>query len=915
MRPGAGPRKGFFRPMSSAFPFHEIGRLPGPDDNMAIATRRMAAGSQVRFEDATLTLDYTVLEGHRFAVRPVSAGQPLLSWGLPFGCALSNIAPGNYACNALMIEALEQRDLPFDLPKEPNFEERITTYRFDERDFRPGEQVPLHSEKRYFKGYRRSPSRGVGTRNYIVILGTTSRTGSYAKLLEERLKETPATYPNIDGIAALAHTEGSGDDPLNNREILLRTLAGLIVHPNVGALLAVDYGSEQITNQILLHYMEEHHYPLHEVLHQSLTLQRGFQAGLQQGEVIVKGWLEEVNSTPRTEESLQHLTIGLQCGGSDAFSGVSGNPLAASVAKEIIRYGGSANLGETDELIGAESYLLENVRDLDTAHEFLSWMKRFKEVMSWHGVNPEGNPSGGNRFRGLYNIILKSIGAARKRDPKVRLDYVVDYAEQMLKPGYYFMHTPGHDLESVCGQVAGGSNLIFFVTGNGSVTNFPFVPTIKFVTTTRRHKLLEREMDVNAGAYLDGASMDVLTEQTLELTVEVASERRSLGEKAGHTQISIWRNWRQTDDSRLEDLLAAPEPAGRPVSIRTGYEMDTDAHFEAFRSESGYTADQVGLIMPTSLCSSQIARMSAMRLNQNGPGLGDGLSRYAALVHTEGCAIDGRSTKELYYRTVLNYMAHPMVRYGLFLEHGCEKTHNDFFRWQLRQRGKDLGRYGWASVQLDGGIEKVLAKIENWFRSVLSGAEQPVQASVGLDCLRLGLLALEPLPTELARTFARLTRTVVGRGGIVVTPHWSALMSSDAYLDGTVNTRSIAPSLGYGQYAREPGFYVMEAPSRHVVETLTGLGATGVEVILAHAGREPLQSHPMIPTLQVTAEETQPLGATEDFDLILEGEPSPWPEQLLGLVLDVASRRYTPRLFAQGNVDFQITRGLIGISI
>lgn len=899
--------------MTNVFAFHKIARLAAPEDNVAIATCPLDAGTQVRFEGRNLTLDYTVLEGHRFAVRPVSRDQQLLSWGLPFGSAVTDIPPGSYLCNALMIEALGQREVDFETPREPNFEERIEPYRFEEESFRPGEQVPLYDEKQYFKGYRRSQSRGVGTRNYIVILGTTSRTGSYARLLEERLKEQVAAYPNIDGIAALAHTEGSGEDALNNREIVLRTLAGLFVHANVGALLAVDYGSEQISNQALRRYMEEHNYPFHEVPHRFLTLEQGFQAGIAQGEAIVKGWLDRVNLTPRTEQSLEHLNIGLQCGGSDAFSGISGNPLAASVAKEIIRCGGSANLGETDELIGGESYLLKNVRDIETARQFLNWIERFKEVLSWHGVNPEGNPSGGNRFRGLYNILLKSIGAARKRDPDVRLDYVVDYAERMLRPGYYFMNTPGNDLESVCGQVAGGSNLIFFITGNGSITNFPFVPTLKFVTTTQRYELLRREMDVNAGAYVDGVSMSDLTRQTLELAVGTASGSRSLGERAGHTQISIWRNWRQSDASRLDDLLAATEPDGQPVLLRAEGATHSNSRFDAFRSHAGYTTDQIGLVLPTSLCASQIARMSAMRLNEKGPGLEHGLSRYAALVHTEGCGIDGRSSRELYYRTVINYMAHPMVKYGLFLEHGCEKTHNDFFRQQVAQRGKDPNRYGWASVQLDGGIEKVLTRIENWFRSALASDEESVRASVGLDCLRLGLVAFQPLPTEVAMSFARLTATVVGSGGIVVVPHSSPLMSSHAYLEGTVNARSVLPSLAYGQSPREAGFHIMETPSRHAVETLTGLGATGVEIILAYVGSEPVQSHPMIPTLQVTAKAAG--GAPEDFDLVLSGAPSRGAEELLGRVLEVASGRYTPKLFGYGNVDFQITRGLLGISV
>ena len=188
-----------------------------------------------------------------------------------------------------------------------------------------------------------------------------------------------------------------------------------------------------------------------------------------------------------------------------------------------------------------------------------------------------GIPSGGNKFRGLYNIVLKSIGAARKRDPDVRLDHAIDYAEPMREPGYYFMDSPGNDLESIAGQVAAGSNMIFFVTGNGSITNFPFVPTIKIVTTSQRFRLLAEDMDVDAGAYQEGISMEELAAGLFARTREVASGKRSRGEQAGHSQVSIWRNWPQRDKSNLETLLAAPVPSGEahPIAAETapGYPL------------------------------------------------------------------------------------------------------------------------------------------------------------------------------------------------------------------------------------------------------------------------------------------------------------------------------------------------------
>ncbi len=767
---------------------------------------------------------------------------------------------------------------------------------------------------RSFLGYQRESTRGVGTRNYIVLLGTTSRTASYVKQLESRLKGLASAYPNVDGIVAAAHTEGGGNQRPNNFDLLLQTLAGFMLNPNVGAVLAVDYGTEPVTNALLRQYLERQKYPLADVLHHFLTLKGGFQTNLEQGESIVKGWLETVNRATRTEVPAAHLKIGLQCGGSDAFSGISSNPLLSCVAKEVVQYGGIANLAETDELIGAESYVLKNVRDLDTARRFLATVERFKERASWHGASAEGNPSGGNKLRGLYNIVLKSIGAANKLHPDVRLDYVIEYGERMLQPGFYFMDSPGNDLESVAGQVAAGANMIFFTTGNGSITNFPFVPTLKIMNTTRRFQLLSREMDVNAGAYFDGTPMEQLTQEMFELTLRVASGERSRGEQAGHAQVSIWRDWRQTDASRVESLLSAPLPPGRSLPVQVNHPASA-LRFEALRFDGRTVTDQLALVLPTSLCSSQIARMSADRLNQKGLGRGQQVSRFVSLPHTEGCGHNGGMTEEMYSRTMLGYLSHPLVRFALLLEHGCEKMHNDYMRHQAERHGVDLSNYGWASVQLDGGIEKVVQKIEDWFQGVVDRKPPPVIEKAGLESLRLGLLAVGPFSAAVAMNLAKVTQAVVGAGGTVVVPHNSPLLSSEAYLHLTLGTHSLEPSLAYGQKARTAGFHIMETPTDHWVETLTGLGATGVEIFLAHVGEQPVQGHPLVPLLQVSAEPSVQESYSDDLDLLLEGNPAQWSDTILQRVLELASRRYTPKVLLQGNNDFQLTRGLLGVSL
>jgi altronate dehydratase len=893
----------------------EIGRLPAPDDNVAIATRSLEAGTKVERDGSRFTIGHTVLEGHRFAVEPIAEGEELLSWGLPFGRAAKDIVPGDYACNEKILRVLRERNVGFELPEEPNFlDAELTAYQLDEEGFRPGPPVPLYGEPGTFMGYRRAGSRGVGTRNYVVLLGVTSRTGGFAKALEWQLRDAADAYEGVSGVVAVSHTEGGEENAPNNLEILLRTLSGFAVHPNVGAVLVVDEDGGAVSNRMLRSYMEEHGYPLEDVPHEFMSLGRSFGLDLKKGEETVRGWLAEVNAVRRTEEPLSELKVALQCGGSDAFSGVSANPLIGWVAKEIIKNGGSAILAETDELIGAEPYVLNNVRDLETAKRFLSTVERFKELVGWHGHTAEGNPSGGNNYRGLYNISIKSIGAAAKRDPEVRIEQVIEYAERMRGSGFHFMDSPGNDLESVAGEVASGCNLIFFTTGNGSITNFPFVPTVKVVSTTGRYDLLPNEMDVNAGAYLDGVPMEDLGREMFDLTARVASGEVTAGEKAGHSQVSIWREWKQTSTDNLERILGTPVPDGEPLAIKPGSRHADSYALEAARTERGYASDQVGLVMPTSLCSGQIALRIADLLNERGHGEGK-VSRFVALPHTEGCGNSAGTSEALFARTVLGHLDHPLVRFGLLLEHGCEKTHNDYFRSRLIEADLDPDRYGWASVQLDGGIEKVTRRAEDWFAEMLEDADELEYETVGLEHLRLGLDAYGPLPDGVARSLAELTTVVVGAGGTVVVPETASLLGSRAYLGGTVGDAEMRNTLAHGQVVRKPGLHVMEAPTNNPTETATGLGATGVEVMLAHVSGRPLQAHRMVPLLQVSADPETTENHGEDLDVILDGDPSSWTENLLGSILDVASRRYTPRLYGQGNTGFQLTRGLLGVSM
>ena len=881
---------------------NEVGRLPVPSDNCAIAIRDLAAATPVQYADTSFCLSHNVLEGHRFAVRNIGQGERLTSWGQRFGIAARDIAPGEYVINEAVQVELSRRDLDFPIPRQPNFDNQISAYEFDESAFRPAPALACHRDMRFFAGYARGGGRGVGTRNMIVVLGTSSLVAGFVRTLTQLTASLADGYDNVDGIVPVAHTEGGHRDP-NNREVLLRTLAGFMTHPNVGAVAAIDFGGEAITNADLRDYLLEHDYPLADVTHCFHSLSTSFEANVAWFKELLADWLPQVNSVERSPQPLSELKIALQCGGSDAFSGISGNPLAAWVAKEVIHYGGSANLAETDELIGSEAYLLDKVERVESARKFLNMVERFKERVGWHGETAEGNPSGGNKYRGLYNIYLKSLGAAAKRHPDVPVHDVIDYGQRMTSGGFYFMDSPGNDLESIAGQVASGSNLIFFITGNGSITNFPFVPTIKFVTTTARFNLLRHDMDVNAGEYLDGSPLDELGARTFDLTVDVAGGQPSAGERAGHYQVQIWRDWQQTRPANVT-LLANRSYSGEPVAIPADVAVP-QVRVPAYEIDGEWTTERIGLVMPTSLCSGQIAKMTTDTLNAEGLGSAAGLSRFATLVHTEGC---GGNVVPEYKDMQIGYLQHPKLRHALLLEHGCEITHNSYFRGLMAERGLDPEAFGWASIQLDGGIDAVMRKIVSWFRDQLRADAPPRKSTVGMEALRVGLLSQGDVPADIAAGMATMCKMIVAGGGTVVSSDKDALFAGPFAAQLGLSASAEA-TLGYGQRAKRAGFHIMANPRGHWGETLAGLGASGVEVMLGYVDGYLLAGHPLVPVLQVSAGAASP----DDLDCVLRAGDDV-PARLLDLLVATLAGEHAPKHQQVGNHDFQVTRGVLGVS-
>jgi len=903
--------------MSSHYHLQEIACLPDPSDNCAIALRRLQTGTELQAPDgSSFALDFTVLEGHRFAVSSIRKGEALLSWGMPCGILRANVNPGSYIYNTGVLAELGTRNIDFALPRKPNLEDFYEPYILNTQTFRPTKQIELSDRRRSFQGFTRSSKRGVGTRNYVVVLAASSAASGYVRRLTDDCKDLCSQLKNVDGIVAVAHTEGGSHFKPNNVDYVMRTLAGFMVHPNVGAVLVVDEPTGWVRNDLIRDFLTKNSYPVSDTPHTFLSLTQGFETSLVAGRKIIGDWLEKINSIQRTPQPLSALKIALQCGGSDSFSGVSANPLVGRLAKEVVRHGGSANLAETVELVGAEAYLLSAVSNLQTAERFLDFVEGFKQKMSWHGHSPESNPSGGNRFRGLYNISIKSLGAAMKKDPEVRLDFAIDYSEPMTEPGFYFMNSPGNDLESVAGQVASGANLILFTTGNGSITNFPFVPTLKVLSTTARYQMLENDIDVNAGAYLDGRSMDDLADSLLDLAIQTASGRYSKGENAQHSQVSIWRDWQQTGPVSPDISLSDPDTVGSPLKKKGPKKQPRrKLSFTGFRTPIGTTIDQVALIVPASLCSSQVAQMLALELNQNRPVPEEFVTRFVSFGHTEGCGATSGHSENLLVQTLLGYMNHPMVRFAMVLEHGCEKVHNEYLKGKLEESGHDPASFGWASIQLDGGIEKTRRRIRTWFAEFADTSAPNSVVKAGLESVRLGVLTAQPCPDGVSAVIAETVDDVIGSGGTVVIPSSDRLLKGSFLYDLGISRESTKATLSYGGYSKVAGLHLMDMPTDHWVELLSGLGASGVEMILAYTGHHPLQGHPLVPVIQVGSTDDQCLTSTDNFDLMASEDHETLLEDLYELLAKTASRSYVPKALRQGNVDFQMTRGPLGFSV
>jgi altronate hydrolase len=452
-----------------------------PDDAVLIARTTLLPGIEVA---PGVVTSERIPAGHKVAIRQIAVGEEIRRYGQIIGFATQPIAPGQHIHTQNCGMGDFDRDYAYgvDVKPTPNFD------------------LPAS-----FMGIKRSDGR-IATRNYIGILTSVNCSAHVAGMVADVFKKNPFTghnpladFPNVDGVVALTHKTGCGmtqDEPLT---LLRRTLGGYARHVNFSHVVVLGLGCE--INQIG-GLMQEQKLAgrLREMQIQEIG---GTRKTTEAGVAFVNEVLADANNVTREEVSASELTVALQCGGSDGYSGISANPALGAASDLLVRHGGTVILSETPETYGAEHLLTRRAVSREVGEKLVGLMRWWDAYCAREGAEMNANPSPGNKAGGLTTILEKSLGAMAKAGSTNLVD-VLNYAETVTKKGFVFMDTPGYDPVAATGQVAGGANLVCFTTGRGSVFGCKPAPSIKLATNTPMFKRMEEDMDINCGTILDG---------------------------------------------------------------------------------------------------------------------------------------------------------------------------------------------------------------------------------------------------------------------------------------------------------------------------------------------------------------------------------------------------------------------------
>ena len=497
-----------------------------PGDPVALARRELEPGTELHGAGRHVTVRDTVPHGHKVALSDIAAGEQVLKYGQPIGIATQSIAAGEHI-HEHNLRSLSREGVP--VPAQGGRGGATPAA----GPARAASQAPAPpAEIPTFHGIVRPDGR-VGTRNYVAVLSSVNCSATVVKRIAAQFSAPGAldTHPAVDGVIAITHGSGCGlSRDGEGLAVLRRTLSGYARHPNVAAVLVVGLGCEvnQI-NALVDGFDLAEGVPLRRLVIQELG---GSMATVRRGTELVTELLPEA-AAPRQPVPASELVLGLNCGGSDGWSGVTANPVVGVAVDRLVAAGGTAILGETPEIHGAEHLLTSRAASPEVAGrlmERIEWWERYTAAEEGHMDN---NPSPGNRAGGVTTIEEKSLGAVAKGGSSP-LQAVYHYAEPVTAKGLVFMDTPGYDPVSVTGIVAGGANLVCFTTGRGSVFGCKPAPSLKLATTTQLYERMADDMDFNAGTVLDGeATVSELGDVLFAEILATASGRPTKSEEFG----------------------------------------------------------------------------------------------------------------------------------------------------------------------------------------------------------------------------------------------------------------------------------------------------------------------------------------------------------------------------------------------
>jgi len=482
------------------------------NDNVVVARVAIARGTRLNRDALVANTD--IPAGHKVAIQFIPQGAPIRKFNQTIAFASTDIAAGDHVHthNAAFKSFARDREAC--------------------ADARPTAYLPV-GERATFQGYRR-PDGKAGTRNYIGILTSVNCSATVARMIADAFREPSAlaAYPNVDGVIALVHRTGCGMQAGGEgHELLKRTIAGYAAHPNFGGVLLIGLGCEVAQVEDIRSFMAG---PAAASM-QIMTIQDegGTRRTVEKGIEFVKGMLAEANKSRRETIPASELTLALQCGGSDGYSGIGANPALGVAADLLVRHGGTAILSETPEIYGAEHLLVRRAVSEAVAAKLIERITWWEDYTARNGGEIDNNPAPGNKAGGLTTILEKALGSAAKGGT-TNLVEVYRYAERIHAKGFVFMDSPGFDPTSATGQVASGANIICFTTGRGSVFGFKPVPSIKIATNTPMYDRMADDMDINCGKIIDGAAtVEEMGAVIFREVLDVASGRRPRSEALG----------------------------------------------------------------------------------------------------------------------------------------------------------------------------------------------------------------------------------------------------------------------------------------------------------------------------------------------------------------------------------------------